>query len=174
MKSPDPVFRKTFFGGFNREDVIGYITKLKNEFYDYKKNSEQIINNLNQKITSLNVLLEKAASVSKEDEDVQESPVSDNEIVSLSIHEITKAAADLKSVAELICGNFDSFFEKFDSKIQIQASNIEEASKEIDSDKTSTPSFFDDILLNIESKTEKADLAQTPPHVSQFNDLLNF
>ena len=184
MKNTDPVFRKAVFGGFNREDVIEYITKLKNEFYDYKSGSEKIINDLNEKIASLNDLLENTSFVAKDDDEVKDEPVSESEIVSNSIHEITRATADLKSVAEVICGNFDSFFEKIDSKISLQSSNVEEpsveessveeASKEMDEKENSSRSFFDDILLSVGQESKKNDFLKVPSHPSQFNDLFNF
>lgn len=189
MKNANPVFRKAVFGGFNREDVIEYITKLKNEFYDYKSESEKIINDLNEKIASLSDMLENAAFVSKDTDEVKDEPVSESEIVSNSIHEITRAAADLKSVAEVICGNFDSFFERIDSKISLQSSNIEEtsveetaaeedstqeASNETDEKENLSQSFFDDILLSVGQESKKSDFEKSPSHPSQFNDLFNF
>lgn len=184
MKNANPVFRKAVFGGFNREDVIDYITKLKNEFYDYKSESEKIIKELNKKIASLSDMLENAAFVSKDADEVNNETVSESEIVSNSIYEIAQATADLKSVAEVICSNFDSFFERIDSKISLQATSVEEVaveevpaekdSKKIEEKENSSKSFFDDILLSVGQENEESEAEKTSSRPSQFNDLFNF
>lgn len=40
MEEFNRLFRKAAFGGFNKEDVINYIEKTKNDFFEYKQQSE--------------------------------------------------------------------------------------------------------------------------------------
>ena len=47
-------FRKAAFGGFNRRDVISYIEKMRNESFEYKKQVEETVKSLNEKIRELN------------------------------------------------------------------------------------------------------------------------
>lgn len=98
-------FRRAAFGGFNREDVISYIEKMKNEFFDYKKEVESTVEQLNGKIRELEAAYE-AALVTVEvvtpdtfEEEEQVNPVSD----------INEATRKLRTVADELCKNLSDF-----------------------------------------------------------------
>ena len=52
MDSATKLF-KTSALGFNRSDVINYIEKTRNDFYDYKIQTQRTIDDLNDKIKEL-------------------------------------------------------------------------------------------------------------------------
>ena len=63
MKGEVEFFRKKFIGGFNRKDVVSYITKLaneRNESRDGKEKAEADSRTLAAEVTSLRAELEIA------------------------------------------------------------------------------------------------------------------
>lgn len=104
-------FRKATFGGFNRKDVIDYIEKIQNEFYDYKKETEKTVVRLNEKISQLEALssvVEPKEDVAPEccDEPVNSSDESD------SASEINMATAKLRNVTDELCRSLNDFMDK--------------------------------------------------------------
>ncbi len=101
-------FRRAAFGGFNREDVISYIEKMKNEFFDYKKEVELTVEQLNSKIRELEEAYEavSAPALSEDTTVIEETeevnPVSD----------INEATRKLRSVADELCKNLSDFMVK--------------------------------------------------------------
>ena len=62
-------FRKRFVGGFNREDVVNYISKLaqeRNEYREAKEKAEQDIHALNDYIAALRIELDAAKQEARE------------------------------------------------------------------------------------------------------------
>lgn len=102
-------FRRAAFGGFNREDVISYIEKMKNEFFDYKKEVESTVDQLNSKIRELEEAYE-AVSVPSEDEmtEMIEETAEDTNPVS----DINEATRKLRCVADELCKNLSDFMIK--------------------------------------------------------------
>ncbi len=100
-------FRRSAFGGFNREDVISYIEKMKNEFFDYKKEVELTVEQLNSKIRELEAAYEAVSVPSvcadeAAEEETHMNPVSD----------INEATRKLRSVADELCRNLSDFMVK--------------------------------------------------------------
>ncbi len=100
-------FRRSAFGGFNREDVISYIEKMKNEFFDYKKEVELTVEQLNSKIRELEAAYEAVSVPSvcadeAAEEETHTNPVSD----------INEATRKLRSVADELCRNLSDFMVK--------------------------------------------------------------
>lgn len=106
MDNFNTIFRKTAFGGFNREDVINYIEKTRNDFYDYKIQSQKTINDLTEKIKDLEEQLKNTAAT-----DVNQSK---NEVIdfSSSVTEINKAADHLRETADKICDDIGGFIDR--------------------------------------------------------------
>ncbi len=103
------VFRRAAVGGFNRQDVITYIEKMRNEFFDYKKEVEQTISQLNEKIRELE-------SLCQADEKPQQEPVKEVEIAEGAaadpVSEINEATLKLRMVADDLCQSLCFFMEK--------------------------------------------------------------
>ncbi len=127
-------FRKAAFGGFNREDVINYIEKMRNEFFDYKKEVEATITQLNEKIRELEDLSAlhsqqetKAELCEKEEE---------NDIAANPIDDINEATNHLRMVADELCRSLCDFMDRVSENtvsvvIEKQASEEEAAEEEI-------------------------------------------
>ena len=104
-------FRKAAFGGFNRKDVIDYIEKIQNEFFDYKKETEKTVERLNEKITQLESLcsgVERPMIEAEEKADASEQMMEEND----SAGEINMATAKLRNVTEELCRSLNDFMEK--------------------------------------------------------------
>lgn len=104
-------FRKAAFGGFNRKDVIDYIEKIQNEFFDYKKETEKTVERLNEKITQLESLcsgVERPMDEAEEKADASEQMMEEN----ASAGEINMATAKLRNVTEELCRSLNDFMEK--------------------------------------------------------------
>lgn len=102
-------FRKAAFGGFNREDVINYIEKMKNEFFDYKKEVEATVAQLNEKIRELETLCE-----TKSDPIAEENTTADNtyETENDAVSDINEATLKLRMVADDLCKSLCDFMER--------------------------------------------------------------
>ncbi|MGN1444600.1 MAG: hypothetical protein ACI4XE_12210 [Acutalibacteraceae bacterium] len=118
MDNSNRLFRKAVIGGFNKDDVIDYIESMKNEFFEYRKQVEETIGELNQKIKELeeagNVIREPdEPSVSEhlsDDLEPFESEFKNN--VSFSVGEINAATDHLKKTADKLCENLTEFMDK--------------------------------------------------------------
>ncbi|MCQ2463576.1 MAG: hypothetical protein MJ177_09290 [Clostridia bacterium] len=76
---------KSSFAGFKREDVICYIEKISNDFFDYRKESEATVKELQQRIELLENRINELASCADRQaeehtvrEEKTEEPVSEN------------------------------------------------------------------------------------------------
>ena len=137
MDNSNRLFRKAVIGGFNKDDVIDYIESMKNEFFEYRKQVEATIGELNQKIKEL----EEAGSVIR-DPDAPSAPVHipdelepfENDFknnVSFSVDEINAATDHLKQTADKLCENLTEFMDKINSSyiaVTVQAP-VDEAKK---------------------------------------------
>lgn len=118
MDNSNRLFRKAVFGGFNKDDVIDYIESMKNEFFEYRRQVEETIAELNKKISEL----EQAANTTSDDTAAlaeQEAPevfdpvgneLKDN--VNFSVGEINEATEHLKKTADQLCESLTQFMER--------------------------------------------------------------
>lgn len=76
-------FKKTFFGGFEREDVMNYIAALTDEFFRYKKETVSKVEEMKIKFAKLeeeyNALLEENKALKAENEDLNSSSADEEE-----------------------------------------------------------------------------------------------
>lgn len=131
-------FRRAAFGGFNREDVISYIEKMKNEFFDYKKEVESTVEQLNSKIRELEEAYEAVSvpSVNDNTDEIEEiaeeiNPVSD----------INEATRKLRSVADELCKNLSDFM------VKVTENNVVIESEELHAEPESASSAVEEIEL---------------------------
>ena len=104
-------FRKATFGGFNRKDVINYIEKMRNESFEYKKQVDETVKNLNEKIREL----ENAARLMESSAPAEtELPV--EETVTENYGDIGVATKHLKTVADELCRSLGDFIDKLSEK----------------------------------------------------------
>jgi len=144
-------FRKAKVGGFNKKDVISYIEKMRNDFFDYKKAVETTIEQLNAKVREL----EAACEGQKEQirEVVVEVPVpavNNND----PLTDINEATSQLRLVADELCRNLSDFMSKITSG---ELSAVPVAVK---------PEIFDDVSAYIE-ETAKVIFEETSEPVSE-------
>ena len=144
-------FRKTKVGGFNKKDVISYIEKMRNDFFDYKVAVESTIDKLNAKVRELEMAcedqmeqvreLEAACEDQKEQirEVIVEVPVAAENSAD-PLNDINEATSQLKIVADELCRNLSDFMLKMSAKEHSSAkpeifenvsAYIEETAKEI-------------------------------------------
>lgn len=102
-------FRRAAIGGFNRQDVVNYIEKMKNEFFDYKKEVEKTIDGLNEKIKELEALADKYEEAVDESV-VAEETVSETETNPVS--DINEATLKLRMVADELCKSLCDFMDR--------------------------------------------------------------
>lgn len=139
-------FRKASFGGFNRKDVINYIEKMTNEFYEYRKQVEETITSLNGKIREL----ESAASIT-EKSGVAEVYGVNYQASREYFGDIGQATKHLKVVSDELCKSLGDFMEKLNQKglfDKEEESDYVNASAE-EEQKTEKSSIVDDILSSI-------------------------
>ena len=159
-------FRKAKVGGFNKKDVISYIEKMRNDFFDYKKAVETTIDQLNAKVRELEAVCEGQKEQIKEV--IVEVPVAvENNTDPLS--NINEATSQLRLVADELCRNLTDFMSKISAGEQASrvcekpeifenvSAYIEETAKEIFEENTEAES----------DKTEEA------PVVDRVADILN-
>lgn len=103
------VFRRAAVGGFNRQDVITYIEKMRNEFFDYKKEVEQTVNQLNEKIRELERFCEEKPEAVEEP--AIEAEAAEKEETD-AVSEINEATLKLRMVADDLCQSLCFFMEK--------------------------------------------------------------
>lgn len=112
MEKEFGIFRKAAFGGFNRKDVIDYIEKMKNETFEYKKQVELTMSELNNKIYEL----ESAARFADEVEDDAFEGVAPVIASGESVGDIKAATEHLRAVADELCRSLSDFIEKLNRK----------------------------------------------------------
>ncbi len=136
-------FRKSTFGGFNRKDVINYIEKMRNESYEYKKQVEETVKSLNEKIRELEnagLLIQQAAA--------QEAP--SQESAALDCADIGQATKHLKVVADELCRSLGDFMDKLSEKGLFDTADKEITAEADNEEKIDTvPDFVDGILASI-------------------------
>ena len=106
MESVTKLFKTSAFG-FNRSDVINYIEKTRNDFYDYKMQTQRTIDDLNEKIKEL-----EEALISK-NADASEVKSTESIDFSSSVSQINEAADHLRETADKICDDIGDFLDKF-------------------------------------------------------------
>lgn len=124
-------FRRAAIGGFNRQDVIEYIEKMKNEFFDYKKEVEQTVSQLNEKISELEQLCETREAECAEEITVPEENGEDggNDAVS----DINEATLRLRMVADELCKSLSDFMERVsENAVSVVIERRDEAEQEPD------------------------------------------
>lgn len=135
-------FRTSAFGGFNRKDVINYIEKMRNESHEYKKQVEETVKSLNEKILEL----ENAARLIENDCMIDEEQSAQQQVGNLV--DIGEATIHLKTVADELCRSLGEFMDKLDRKGLFENSEsvcqIQECEEE-----TQEESFVDGILSSI-------------------------
>lgn len=105
MDNITKLFRTSAFG-FNRSDVINYIEKTRNDFYDYKIQTERTISELNEKIKELQSALEA------KDDSSDENKAADSLDLSNSVFQINEAADHLRETADKICDDIGVFLDR--------------------------------------------------------------
>ena len=114
MEKEQRLFKKQMFGGFNKEDVISYIEKMKLEFSDYKQQVEETMETLNAQIESLQGSPREELPVSpKEDSDAVES--------------LSEATERLKEVGESLCENLNALIDRMQTAPRADVSSAKPA-----------------------------------------------
>ena len=114
MEKEQRLFKKQMFGGFNKEDVISYIEKMKLEFSDYKQQVEETMETLNAQIESLQGSPREELPVSpKEDGDAVES--------------LSEATERLKEVGESLCENLNALIDRMQTAPRADVSSAKPA-----------------------------------------------
>lgn len=108
MENFSNVFRKTPFGGFNREDVVNYIEKIKNDFFEYKNNAQKTIDELTDKIRELEKKVQESINERTDNSEKECAQID----VSSSVNKINEAACHLQQTAEKICDDIGVFLDK--------------------------------------------------------------
>lgn len=176
MDNNNPLFRTAVFGGFNKDDVIDYIEKTKNEFYSYQKQVEETIISLKKKIRDLESIglqmpLEEELT---QFEEVDTSSNANDQIMS-SVTEINEATELLRKTADLLCSSLGDFIDHIAQNsvpVQISTSNIptyddEEAAETVfdetasESTEEENISIFDDILAHATLKEKTQEKEET-------------
>ncbi len=104
--------RKTTFGGFNKQDVIAYIEKVKNEAYEEKNRLQKQVRELTDKIGDLEAQVSAFdAEKDKLVKRIGELSV-DGEGKNETVEEINEATNHLKNVADELCQSLRDFMER--------------------------------------------------------------
>lgn len=134
---------KSSFAGFKREDVIHYIEKISNDFFDYRKESEATVKELQQRIEMLeNRINELDSCDSREDSEPGRHSERDGQLAS----------------------RLDGFFEKYK---QLKANDINKEKTELfsEDEPIQTQDDMPEQMMfsknEQESKAEEADEDQT-------------
>lgn len=165
-------FRKAAFGGFNRKDVINYIEKMRNESFEYKKQVEQTVKSLNEKIRELEnagLLMKQNAAVEAE---VKESAAVDCADISL-------ATKHLKLVADELCKSLGDFMDKLSEKGLFEAAEaVEDKESSAEAEQEEIVDFVDGILASIsylggEAPELTAEVKAEPKESTSVSDILS-
>lgn len=167
MDNVTKLFKTSAFG-FNRSDVINYIEKTRNDFYDYRIQSERTISDLNEKIKELEEALASKNSL------LADSQPSDNIDFSSSVSQINEAADHLRETADKICDDIGDFLDKIlstDKEIITNENLINEISTECSEVKES----IDENNRLTDSFEENSDTSQNEADgfMSQFSQIIN-
>ncbi len=104
--------RKSTFGGFNKQDVIAYIEKVKNDAYEEKNRLQKQVKELTDKITEL----ESQVSVFDEEKDKLVKRIGElsvnGEGKNETVEEINEATNHLKNVADELCQSLRDFMQR--------------------------------------------------------------
>ena len=98
MQNLTGMFRKAAFGGFQKDDVLNYIERMKREYYDYKAQVEETVNELREKLAALQDGKADGADAAAPADDLSDS------------------AAHLKQVADEVCESLAQLLEKLHGK----------------------------------------------------------
>ena len=161
MEKEFSTFRKATFGGFNRKDVISYIEKMRNESFEYKKQVEETVKSLNEKISEL----ENAARLMENS--IADEVVADEEApCEQSLGDIGQATKHLKTVADELCRSLGDFMDKLSEKGLFEKKETAcETAEEETACEPETMSLVDGILASISyldetEKTEKKEATE--------------
>lgn len=160
-------FRKAKIGGFNKKDVITYIEKMRNDFFDYKTAVESTIDTLNAKINELEALMNEQSSKAVEEAvEVKAEPCAPVD----PLTNINEATSQLKMVADELCRNLSDFM----MKIRTSETTVEQT-KEADVFEN-TEAYIEETAKEIfESEIEEPVSAVKEDRVSSIlNSSLNF
>lgn len=104
--------RKSTFGGFNKQDVIAYIEKVKNDAYDEKNRLQKQVKELTDKIGDLEAQVlafdEEKERLVKRIGELSVSGEGKNE----TVEEINEATNHLKNVADELCQSLRDFMQR--------------------------------------------------------------
>lgn len=104
--------RTAAFGGFNKQDVISYIEKIKNEAYEEQTRLQRQIKDLKEK----NSELEDKVSSFGEEKDALIRRIdelsADGESKNETVEEINEATNHLKNVADELCRSLRDFMQR--------------------------------------------------------------
>ena len=119
MDNANRLFRKAAFGGFNKDDVIDYIEKMKLDFFEYRTQVEDTIKELNEKIASFESMDYVLQNILNDDKSAKADSTShESDDGSDAISYINEATSHLKRVADELCDNLNQFMSKLnDSSI---------------------------------------------------------
>ena len=142
-------FRKAKIGGFNRKDVIDYIEKIQNEFYNYKKETDETVSRLREKIAELESLTDNSCSTSVK-ADAEDRIVSDSEksTESCPADEITLATSKLKNVTDELCNSLNEFIDRLSENSIPVVLNVPFEEEELEDDADLTEEFEEEIVLS--------------------------
>lgn len=167
-------FRKSTFGGFNRKDVINYIEKMRNESFEYKKQVEETVKSLNEKIREL----EAAGLIMQQTAEEKEADV--QQAAMLDCADIGQATKHLKVVADELCRSLGDFMDKLSEKGLFEAEEkLPEAEAQEEAVSEEVLDFVDGILASIsylggEYSTEKEAAPKTQAkNITSVSDILS-
>ncbi len=161
--------RKSTFGGFNKQDVIAYIEKVKNEAYEEKSRLQKQVKELTDKISELEGQVasfdEEKDKLVKKIGELSVSGEGKNE----TVEEINEATNHLKNVADELCQSLREFMERIsDNCCSVIIEDGEtEAEEEFDGAK-----FMAELEAEIYAKlgveeAEKSEVSEEPEMISQ-------
>lgn len=133
-------FRKAKVGGFNKKDVIAYIEKMRNDFFDYKKAVEATIDQLNAKVRELETACQVQSETVKEV--IVEVPVA-VESNADPLSDINEATSQLRLVADELCRSLSDFM----SKISVSEQDVSQTSEK--------PEIFENVSAYIEETAKE-------------------
>lgn len=167
MEKNNRLFRKATFGGFNKDDVIDYIEKMKLEFFEYRSQVEETIKELNEKIASFESMDYVLQNILNEDQQIKaDSPDVEYDYGDDAISYINEATNHLKKVADELCDNLNKFMKKFNETATFAVpvneakpnASFEPIEKEKTSGAASISLALDSLLENIQGeKTENIE-----------------
>ncbi len=152
--------RTTPFGGFNKQDVIAYIEKTKNEAYEEKSRLQKQIKELTEKVAELE---SKAASFDEEKDmlvkRIGELSVN-GENKNETVEEINEATSHLKSVADELCRSLRDFMQRISEN---SCSVVIEGAESKDEEEFDSERFMAELEAEIYAKlgVEETDNAES-------------